>query len=70
MKISDYLDEKNLSHADFARMLGMTSTSAAMNVWRYATGKRRPRPVVADKIVKVTKGRVTHRDIYGGEVQE
>ena len=63
MQLSTYLDEKNLSHADFARRLGMTSTSAAMNVWRYATGKRRPRPAIANKIVRITKGRVTLGDI-------
>ncbi len=64
MKLADYLIARKLSYAAFARMLGMDSTSAALNVARYAKGERRPRPVIADKIVAVTKGRVKHKDLY------
>jgi len=70
MKLADYLTEKNLSHAEFARMLGMDSTSAALNVSRYARGLRRPRPAIADKIVATTKGRVKHKDLYSVEIAE
>ena len=70
MKLADYLKEKNISHAEFAHMLGMASTSAALNVSRYVHGKRRPRPVIADKIVAVTKGRVKHKDLYSAESAE
>jgi hypothetical protein len=51
-------------------MLGMDSTSAALNVSRYARGLRRPRPAIADKIVAVTKGRVKHKDLYSVEIAE
>ncbi|MGE0108179.1 MAG: helix-turn-helix domain-containing protein [Bdellovibrionales bacterium] len=67
MKLSDYLEEKNMTYAAFARLLGMKSTSATMNVCRYVNGTRRPRPATANKIVKVTNGRVTLKDIYGEE---
>ena len=70
MKLADYLIEKKLSFAEFARMLGMESTSAALNVSRYANGKRRPRPAIADKIVAVTKGRVKHKDLYSVGILE
>ena len=70
MKLADYLIEKKLSFAEFARMLGMESTSAALNVSRYANGKRRPRPAIADKIVAVTKGRVKHKDLYSAGIPE
>ncbi len=64
MKLSDYLIEKKLTYAAFAKLLGMTSTAAAMNVCRYVKGTRKPRPAVANKMVEVTKGRVTLNDIY------
>ena len=65
MKLASYLEEKNLTYAAFARMLGMTSTAAAMNICRYVKGTRKPRPAVANKMVEITKGRVTLKDIYG-----
>ena len=70
MKLANYLTKNNISYAEFARMLGMDSSSAAMNVSRYANGKRRPRPAIADKIVAVTKGRVKHKDLYSVEIPE
>lgn len=70
MRLQDYLKEKELTYSGFARMLGMTSSSAAMNVCRYVNGTRRPRPAIANKIVKATKGRVTLKDIYGEGDQE
>lgn len=69
MKLSDYLIEKKLTYAAFAKHLGMTSTAAAMNVCRYVKGTRKPRPAVANKIVAATKGRVTLKDIYGEDGQ-
>ncbi len=69
MKLSDYLIEKKLTYAAFAKLLGMTSTAAAMNVCRYVKGTRKPRPGVANKMVAVTKGRVTLKDIYGEDSQ-
>ena len=70
MKLASYLEEKKLTYAAFARMLGMTSTAAAMNICRYVKGARKPRPAVANKIIKATGGRVTLKDIYGEEEQE
>lgn len=62
MTLSDYLDEKNLTYKAFAKKAGIAS---AMNIYRYAAGKRVPRPEVAAKIVRATKGRVKLADIYG-----
>ena len=70
MKLANYLTANNISHAEFARMLGMTSTSAALNISRYARGLRRPRPAIAAKIVAATKGRVKHKDLYDVEICE
>jgi hypothetical protein len=67
MKLADYLTQKKLTYAAFAQMLG--TPNAKMNVCRYALGQRHPRPHVAAKIVEVTKGRVTLKDIYGVEDQ-
>lgn len=67
MKLADYLSLKGYSYAVFARLLGMTSKSAAMNVCRYVQGTRKPRPLIAAKIVAVTKNRVTLKDIYSVE---
>jgi DNA-binding transcriptional regulator YdaS (Cro superfamily) len=64
MKLADYLALKGLTYGAFARLLGMNSTSASMNVCRYVSGKRKPRPRVAAKIVEVTKGHVTLKDLY------
>ena len=69
MKLADYLEEKELTYAVFAQMLGMTSSAASMNICRYINGTRRPRPTVANKIVEVTKGRVTLKDLYSVEAQ-
>ena len=41
-----------------------------MNICRYVKGTRKPRPAVANKIIKATGGRVTLKDIYGEEEQE
>lgn len=66
MKLPTYLEKNNLSYAKFAKTIGMDSTSAAMNIWRYCNTQRRPRPEIASKIVSATKGKVTFEDIYGG----
>lgn len=64
MELSSYLSENNISYQKFARQLGLKSTSAALNVYRWAKGKRNPRPDTAKKISKITNGKVTIADLY------
>jgi len=67
MKLAEYLAQKKLTYAAFAEMMGLDKRNGTMSICRYALGQRRPRPHIADKIVEVTKRRVTLKDIYGVE---
>ncbi len=58
MKLRDYLTDNQLSYTDFARRIGVSRVS----VMYYATGKKRPRAEVCQKIMEVTKGEVTAHD--------
>ena len=60
MKLSDYMTRLGLSDEDLARKLGLT----AKTVYRWRVGLRMPKPEVADLIVEVTGGLVSHSDIY------
>jgi predicted transcriptional regulator len=59
MTLLDYFKRSRLSQAELARQLGVTRFA----VNHYLAGKRAPRPDVADKIVALSKGKVTHRDL-------
>lgn len=74
MKLKDFMEAKHLTAADFARLLGDV-TGEAVRLW--ATGRRMPEPLIAEKIVEVTKGKVTVQDLHDarmaflrGEVSE
>lgn len=65
MTLSDYLKHKNLTYAAFAKLAGIEGKNPAMNVYRYASGKRLPRPEMADRIVKASNRQIKLSDIYG-----
>lgn len=58
MRLSDFLAERDLSHAAFGKQI---SRSAAA-VSRYASGSRTPRPEDMVKIIQATAGAVTAND--------
>ena len=60
MRLSVYLDERNITHGDMARLIG-TSAEA---VRRYANGLRLPRPEIMGRIIAATDGAVEHADFY------
>lgn len=55
-----YLHSRDLSHADFGRLIGITQQAAR----RYATGERIPRAEIMAKIFRATGGAVAPNDFY------
>lgn len=73
MKLTDWMTSRALSPDDLAKQIGVTAEA----VRRYRTGSRMPEPLIAEKIVEVTKGKVTVQDLHDarmaflrGEVSE
>lgn len=60
MKLIDYLSKEKLTLKKFAEKIG----SKTQSVHNYAHLYRYPKPEMAEKIVKATKGSVTKEDIY------
>lgn len=60
MKLGDYIEMKNLSQADFGRIVGVSQAA----IDRYVRGARRPRYDIIPKIVNATNGKVTANDFY------
>lgn len=65
MRLSDYLHQKNLTDAAFARLVGISSEA----VRRYKD-KRVPEPKVMRKIIEVTDGQVQPNDFFPAEMRE
>ena len=61
MKLRQYLDQNNLSAAEFGRRIGVSR----MTVIRYASGARKPEEQQMREIFRETKGSVTPNDFYG-----
>jgi len=59
MKLKDYLDSRNLGYKEFSDMIGI-SQSALSN---YIHFRREPRKAIRNKIIKVTKGKVSLQDL-------
>lgn len=53
MRLVDYLKEKNISKAEFARMLGVHKS----HIYQITAGLRRPSVDLAREIIKLTQGR-------------
>lgn len=60
MKLDEYLRRSGTKEEAFAAELGTTQAS----VNRYRSGRRKPRPAMACRIVKATDGAVTLEDLY------
>lgn len=61
MRLKEFLQAEQLSAEKFARHLGCV-TGQAVRCW--AKGSRMPEPLIAEKIVEVTKGKVTVQDLH------
>jgi len=66
MKLAKYLTDHDLSHKDFADMIGVTSEAVRL----YATGQRRPRQNIIEKIREHTDGKVMAGDFFGDPERE
>ena len=66
MTLNEYLERNNLTHEDFATLIGCHRSA----VTRWATGSRRPSPVWIDIIFRKTKGLVTAQELLGGSELE
>lgn len=60
MRLADYLAQKGLTQAVFARKIGVSQGSVA----RYLKGERRPNWAVLQRIQKVTGGAVRPEDFF------
>lgn len=61
MRLNEYLSNKEVSQAAFAREID----ESPQNVGRYVNGDRIPEPEVMQKIFDATDGIVTANDFYG-----
>jgi transcriptional regulator with XRE-family HTH domain len=61
MTLTEYLQAKNISAAEFGRRIGAGSR---MTVTRYCRGERMPPPETMARIVEVTEGAVQPNDFY------
>lgn len=61
MTLKQYLSEQGLTYGGFAALIGVGNASV---VWRYANGKRMPRPAQMRRIVAATGGAVTAASFY------
>jgi transcriptional regulator with XRE-family HTH domain len=59
MDLKTYLELKNINVKDFAEIVGVNSATIS----RYINWQRKPDIVIANRIVKATKGKVTHQDL-------
>lgn len=58
MELRAYLNSRDLSEADFAKLIGVKQSA----VNRYCRKIRTPKPKVMSEIIRVTKGKVTAND--------
>ncbi len=58
MKLAQFIKDTNLTHAEFARRIGVSQVA----VTRYVRGERVPRPAEMRSIVRETDGQVTPND--------
>ncbi len=59
MKLKQYLEENEISYAQFAEMIGAASP---MTAYRYAKGLRKPKEEILQQIIQATKGIVNRED--------
>lgn len=66
MRLRSFLQTNRLTHAEMAKRLGGVTGQAVRN---WSLGYRMPEPLIAEKIVKVTKGRVTVQDLHDQRIE-
>jgi transcriptional regulator with XRE-family HTH domain len=59
MNLKDYIESRDLGKREFATMIGISACALS----NYLYHRRRPRLDIAQRIVKVTKGKVTIEDL-------
>jgi len=59
MTLRKYLSDNKLTMADFSIMLGVTRQA----VYNYVNNKRTPKAKLAQKIIKLTDGKVRMKDL-------
>ena len=64
MKLKTWLKGRQMSHRDFAELIGVSSR---VTVSRYVSGGRIPSRAVMARISEVTGGAVTANDFYAEE---
>lgn len=67
MTLKAYLSSQGLTYEAFADLIGVANAATA---WRYANGKRIPRPAVMRRIVEATGGAVQPADFYGQDAED
>lgn len=60
MKLKDWINSKKISDAEFARMLGVTTSAVS----RWINGSRIPNIQFLQAIEELTKGKVRPQDWY------
>jgi hypothetical protein len=63
MTIIQWMKKHQYSYAEVAKMLGMHSTSAKMNVFRHARRSNGMRGPTMRKYVQISKGEITLADL-------
>lgn len=58
MKLLDYLEQNEMTDAEFAELIGVKRQS----IYRYRTGERMPEWPIVARIMQVTEGQVTAND--------
>lgn len=66
MRLSDFLQQRNLSPADLAEQIGGV-TAEAVRLW--AAGRRMPEVKFIQRIIEVTDNEVTIEDLFNARVE-
>lgn len=66
MNIKDFLKANGLTQKQLAEKAGCTAGAIS----HLCTGRRKPRPEIARRIVKATKGKVSLNDLYAEDELE
>ena len=67
MTLAEWRKKQGISHYTFGTMLGIKSINPATNSQRYcleSKEKRFPKPEMVLRIIKLTKGKVSIKDLY------
>jgi predicted transcriptional regulator len=60
MFLENYIKDNGLTYESFGKLIGVSDAAVS----RYVKGKRKPKPSIMSKIIKITQGKVTANDFY------